>query len=55
MWKFSNASKMSENRLDFYENFLLSGVAAVVSKTTVAPIDRVKLVLQTQNERLKQV
>jgi len=45
---------MSENRLDFYENFLLSGVAAVVSKTTVAPIDRVKLVLQTQNERLKQ-
>ncbi|CAB4062191.1 SLC25A4S [Lepeophtheirus salmonis] len=34
--------------------FSLSGTAAAVSKTSAAPIERVKLLLQNQNELLKQ-
>merc|ERR1711934_685351 len=40
--------------LSFFENFMLSGVAAGVSKTAAAPIERVKLLVQNQNEMLKQ-
>jgi len=40
--------------LGFSENFLLSGCAAAVSKTSAAPIERVKLLLQNQGELLKQ-
>jgi solute carrier family 25 (adenine nucleotide translocator) protein 4/5/6/31 len=36
------------------EDFLLGGVAAAVSKTASAPIERVKLLLQNQDEMLKQ-
>ena len=36
------------------ENFALSGIAAVVSKTAAAPIERVKLLVQNQGEMLKQ-
>jgi len=43
---------MSE--LSFAENFMLSGVAAVTSKTAAAPIERVKLLIQNQDEMLKQ-
>ncbi|CAG5120635.1 unnamed protein product [Candidula unifasciata] len=39
--------------LNFAENFLLSGSAAVISKTTVAPIERIKLLIQNQNEMIK--
>jgi len=39
--------------LSFSENFALSGVAAVVSKTAAAPIERVKLMVQNQDEMLK--
>jgi len=35
------------------ENFLLSGAAAAVSKTAAAPIERVKLLVQNQDEMLK--
>ena len=35
------------------ENFALSGVAAVVSKTAAAPIERVKLLVQNQGEMLE--
>merc|ERR1712112_208246 len=45
---------MAEKKLGFVENFLLSGVAAGVSKTAAAPIERVKLLVQNQNEMLKQ-
>jgi len=31
--------------LSFAENFALSGVAAVISKTAAAPIERVKLLV----------
>lgn len=35
------------------ENFALSGCAAVISKTAAAPIERVKLMIQNQDEMLK--
>jgi len=40
-------------KLSFAENFLLSGAAAVISKTAAAPIERVKLMVQNQDEMLK--
>ena len=45
---------MGQRKLGFAENFLLSGVAAAVSKTAAAPIERVKLLVQNQGEMLKQ-
>ena len=44
---------MSNKRLGFWENFALSGAAAVISKTAAAPIERVKLMVQGQDEMLK--
>merc|ERR1712088_1026787 len=41
-------------KLGFFENFMLAGVAAGVSKTVAAPIERVKLLVQNQNEMIKQ-
>jgi len=41
-------------KLGFVENFMLSGAAAVISKTAAAPIERVKLLVQNQGEMLKQ-
>jgi len=35
------------------ENFALSGAAAVISKTVAAPIERVKLMIQNQDEMIK--
>ena len=32
---------------DFVRDFLIGGVSAAISKTAVAPIERVKLLLQT--------
>lgn len=40
-------------KLHFAEDFLLAGVAAGVSKTGAAPIERIKLLVQTEPERLK--
>jgi len=42
------------NNLSFAENFMLSGAAAVVSKTAAAPIERIKLLVQNQDEMIKQ-
>merc|ERR1712061_446302 len=50
-------NKMADKKkptLSFFENFMLSGVAAGVSKTAAAPIERVKLLVQNQGEMLKQ-
>ena len=44
-----------KKKLGFAENFMLSGVAAGVSKTAAAPIERVKLLVQNQDEMIKQV
>jgi len=40
--------------LGFVENFALSGAAAVISKTAAAPIERIKLLVQNQDEMIKQ-
>lgn len=45
---------MSGQKLNFFENFMLSGVAAGVSKTCAAPIERVKLLVQNQDEMMRQ-
>ncbi len=44
---------MADQKLGFGENFALSGAAAVISKTAAAPIERVKLLVQNQDEMLK--
>merc|ERR1719300_1356231 len=44
---------MSTQTLSSVENFALSGAAAVISKTVAAPIERVKLMIQNQDEMLK--
>ena len=41
-------------KLGFAENFMLSGAAAAISKTASAPIERVKLLIQNQEEMIKQ-
>ncbi|CAD8107140.1 unnamed protein product [Paramecium primaurelia] len=38
---------------DFLRDFMIGGVSAAVSKTAVAPIERVKLLLQTQDANKK--
>jgi len=43
-----------QRKLGFAENFALSGAAAVISKTAAAPIERVKLLVQNQDEMIKQ-
>jgi len=43
----------ASDKLSFAENFLLSGSAAIISKTVAAPIERVKLLVQNQGEMLK--
>lgn len=42
-----------DKRLNWAENFALSGAAAVLSKTASAPIERVKLIIQNQDEMIK--
>jgi solute carrier family 25 (adenine nucleotide translocator) protein 4/5/6/31 len=43
-----SGNKGTKTRLGFVENFLISGSAAAISKTSAAPIERVKLLLQNQ-------
>jgi solute carrier family 25 (adenine nucleotide translocator) protein 4/5/6/31 len=53
----SEGSSVNEYRgykLGFYEDFLIGGVAAGISKTGAAPIERVKLLIQNQAEMIKQ-
>uniref|UniRef100_UPI00358F1358 ADP/ATP translocase 1-like n=1 Tax=Myxine glutinosa TaxID=7769 RepID=UPI00358F1358 len=40
---------MSEQVISFLKDFLAGGIAAAISKTAVAPIERVKLLLQVQH------
>lgn len=47
------AKKEEYVKLSFVEDFVLSGTAAVVSKTLSAPIERVKMVKQTEDEIIK--
>ncbi len=41
---------MAQRKTNMIEDFMLGGVAAAVSKTAAAPIERVKLLLQNQGE-----
>jgi len=41
-------------KLSFIEDFMLGGVSAGISKTAAAPIERVKLLIQNQDEMIKQ-
>ena len=47
------AAAKPKQKLAFYEDFGLAGVAAVISKTAAAPIERVKLLVQNQDEMIK--
>lgn len=42
-----------DNKSNFMIDFLMGGVAAAVSKTVAAPIERVKLLIQNQDEMIK--
>lgn len=42
------------NEKNFMMDFLLGGVSAAVSKTSAAPIERIKLLVQNQDEMIKQ-
>merc|ERR1712038_547234 len=46
--------KMPQQKIGFFEDFMLAGVSAGVSKTATAPIERVKLLIQNQDEMIKQ-
>jgi solute carrier family 25 (adenine nucleotide translocator) protein 4/5/6/31 len=46
-------STAPQKKLAFVEDFLLGGVAAGISKTVAAPIERIKLLVQNQGEMLK--
>lgn len=45
---------MAQNEKNFMVDFLMGGVSAAVSKTAAAPIERVKLLIQNQDEMIKQ-
>jgi len=47
------SKKEGKKGKSFLGDFLLGGVAATVSKTSAAPIERIKLLLQNQDEMLK--
>ena len=40
---------MAKQERSFVSDFLIGGISAAVSKTAVAPIERVKLLLQVQD------
>lgn len=40
---------MSETAVSFAKDFLAGGISAAISKTAVAPIERVKLLLQVRS------
>jgi solute carrier family 25 (adenine nucleotide translocator) protein 4/5/6/31 len=42
-------TEKSPKKYDFLKDFLSGGVAGIISKTVVAPIERVKLLMQTQH------
>jgi solute carrier family 25 (adenine nucleotide translocator) protein 4/5/6/31 len=46
-------AKKKMPKLGFWEEFMIGGVAAGVSKTVSAPIERVKLMVQNQDEMIK--
>jgi len=47
------SAKSESNIVAFFTDFMMGGVAAAVSKTVAAPIERVKLLIQNQDEMMK--
>ncbi len=45
------ASIASVPKENFLINFFLGGISATIAKTTVAPTERIKLILQTQGSQ----
>jgi len=45
----TTSEKMNETAISFAKDFLAGGISAAISKTAVAPIERVKLLLQVQH------
>jgi solute carrier family 25 (adenine nucleotide translocator) protein 4/5/6/31 len=43
----AEVTKKVEKKSNFVKDFFVGGISAAVSKTAVAPIERVKLLLQT--------
>ena len=52
--KITGMSSVEKKQSNFLIDFLLAGVSATVSKTAAAPIERIKLLLQNQDEMIKQ-
>jgi solute carrier family 25 (adenine nucleotide translocator) protein 4/5/6/31 len=48
------AAAVEKGPYGFLIDFLMGGVSAAVSKTSAAPIERVKLLIQNQDEMIKQ-
>ena len=46
--------KHISSHLSFNETFLISGTAAVIAKTTAAPLERIKLLMQNQDKLIEQ-
>lgn len=46
-------SNTLNSKVSFYESFFISGIVACISKTIAAPLERVKLLIQNQDELLK--
>ncbi|KAF8610605.1 mitochondrial carrier [Ceratobasidium sp. AG-I] len=49
----SEVSKRKVTSQDFFANFMMGGVSAAISKTLTAPVERVKLLVQNQDEMIK--
>ncbi|KZV65402.1 ATP:ADP antiporter [Peniophora sp. CONT] len=50
----ADASQKQKSAKDFFTDFMMGGVSAAVSKTAAAPLERVKLLIQNQDEMIKQ-
>lgn len=50
---FAASEQQKKKKLGFFEDFMIGGVAAGISKTVAAPIERVKLLVQNQDEMLR--
>ncbi|KAG9095113.1 hypothetical protein FS749_011044 [Ceratobasidium sp. UAMH 11750] len=48
-----DVAKRTSTSQDFMVNFMMGGVSAAISKTVTAPIERVKLLVQNQDEMIK--
>lgn len=51
---YTVTNQQSKGLSGFATDFMMGGVSAAVSKTAAAPIERVKLLIQNQDEMIKQ-